>query len=249
MRDRPEALILCGGAGSRLKSITGDRPKAMSSIAGRPFLELLLRQLGRHKFQRVILAVGYQQEAIRSYFGAQPCGLIVDYSPESIPLGTGGAIRNAAHLVRSDCVVILNGDSYTDADLSQLVEEHRRSKADVSLVVVPVDGRADCGSVRIDEDGRVAEFEEKQVHAGARYASAGMYVMSRQIVFDIPSGRQVSLEYEVFPQWLGQGRALRAFSVPGTCLDIGTPERYWSAQEVLRSVESGESVAAGKGLE
>jgi len=218
----------------------------MAGIGGRPFLELLLNQLRRNGFQRVVLAVGYQGDAIRGHFGERALGVDVVYSAETSPLGTGGAVRNALGLVTSGCALIMNGDSYTDADLRQFVADHEASGAEASVLVVPVDGRSDCGTVQVDPNGRLAEFAEKQGAAGAGYANAGIYVASRQILYDIPGG-QISLEREVFPQWLGEGRDIRAFVWPGTCIDIGTPQRYWTAQELLGSVETGESAPPRKG--
>jgi NDP-sugar pyrophosphorylase family protein len=246
MPNPPEAIVLCGGAGVRLKDIAGNGPKAMVSIAGRPFLELLLGQLRRNGFERVILAVGYQQESIRSYFAERPCGLQLAYSAESTPLGTGGALRNAAHLVESDAVLTLNGDSYTDVDLTKLVADHRDSEADVSVVLVPGDGRGDCGSVQVDPSGKLARFEEKQGVCSTLYLNAGIYMMSRSILHDIPPGLQVSLEQELFPRWLKDGKNIRGFISSARCVDIGTPERYRIAQDALANVELEASVAGGK---
>src|SRR6516165_2855106 len=80
MPKTPDAIVLCGGAGLRLKTITGDLPKSMANIVDRPFLELLLMQLRRYRFRRVILAVGYREDLIRSYFGARAFGLRLTYS-------------------------------------------------------------------------------------------------------------------------------------------------------------------------
>ena len=91
-----DAIILCGGAGLRLRPITGAGPKSLAQVSGRPFLETLLRQLQRHGFQRVILAVGYAAADIQAYFGESFGGMNVEYSNEATPLGTGGAVRNAA---------------------------------------------------------------------------------------------------------------------------------------------------------
>jgi mannose-1-phosphate guanylyltransferase len=237
MLNLPEAIVLCGGAGVRLRDITGNGPKAMARIAGRPFLELLLMQLQRNGFQHVILAVGYQQEAILSYFGKRACGLQLAYSAESSPLGTGGALRNAAHLVASDAVLTMNGDSYTDVDLHSFVVDHSESKADASIVIVPADGRSDCGSVLVGPDGKLARFEEKQSRFCTRYFNAGVYVLSRRILDDIPLGIQISLEQELFPRWLEEGKHIRTFVSSGRCVDIGTPERYLTAQESLANVE------------
>lgn len=218
----------------------------MAGIGGRPFLELLLKQLQRNGFERVILAVGYQRDVIREHFGERAFGLEVAYSAESSPLGTGGALRKAAGLVTSEDVLIMNGDSYTDTNLRQFVADYLASGAEASVVVVPVDARGDCGSVEVDPNGRLAGFLEKQGDANARYANAGIYMASLQILHDIPDG-QVSLERELFPRWLGEGRDIRAFVWPGTCVDIGTPERYWSAQELLGSAEMGEGAPQRQG--
>ncbi len=245
MPSAPDVIVLCGGAGLRLRSVIGDAPKGMASIAGRPFLELLLRQLRRHGFDRAILAVGYQKDTIESHFGERACGLYLTYSAESSPLGTGGALRNALDLVESETVLVMNGDSHTDADIGKFVAAHRETKADASVIVVPADGRGDCGSVKVDVFGRLARFDEKQGSADARYVNAGIYILSRSMLSDIPSGVGVSLERELFPRWLAERRDIRVFVHPGECIDIGTPERYHVAQDILADVETGVSVAAG----
>jgi NDP-sugar pyrophosphorylase family protein len=237
MLNTPDAIVLCGGAGLRLRTITGDVPKSMADVANRPFLELLLRQLRRHRFERVILAVGYRQDVIRSHFGERAFGLYLTYSAESSPLGTGGALRKAADLVESKSVLIMNGDSYTDADLREFVADYRESKSDASVIVVPADGRADCGTVLVDGRGRLAGFAEKQNTFHSPYVNAGIYLIASRIVQDIPPGLQTSLEKELFPQWLREGRHVRAFVCPQRCVDIGTPDRYMNAQDILATVE------------
>ena len=144
MPSMPDAILLCGGEGLRLRSITAGAPKSMAGIGDRPFLELLLKQLQRNGFERVILAVGYQRDVIRKHFGERACGLEVAYSAEASPLGTGGALRNAAGVVRSEGALIMNGDSYTDVNLRQFVTDHQASGADASIVVVA--GRISAGA-------------------------------------------------------------------------------------------------------
>jgi len=238
-RSVSDAVVLCGGAGLRLKSITGQDPKVMACVNGRPFLELILSQLGRHWFRRAILAVGYRKEAVISHFGEQACGLVLQYSVEPSPLGTGGALRNAANFVRSENVLVMNGDSYTDADLGHLLLMHAAEKADVSMVVVPVDGRSDCGSVFLAPTGRITRFEEKELSSGKIYANAGIYVFSRHMLAMIPEGTQMSLEKDMFPQWIRDGVFVRAFIHFGTCIDIGTPDRFRTATKALANAEVG----------
>jgi mannose-1-phosphate guanylyltransferase len=232
-----DAIILCGGAGLRLRPITGDHPKSMAQVAGSPFLEILLMQLQRHGFQRVILATGYQGAAIQSHFGEAFFGMDVEYSSEASPLGTGGALRNAAQCVRSGSCLVMNGDSYTDVDLGKFVAAHDESKADSSVVLVPIDERSDCGSVLLDSGGNLVQFAEKESLPSARHLNAGIYGLSRRMLLEIPSGLQISLERELFPEWIRQGRRLKAFVHSGQCIDIGTPDRYRTAQKVLANAE------------
>ncbi len=230
-----DVIVLCGGSGTRLRSVTGESPKAMASVSGRPFLEVLFRQLRRHGARRVILAVGYQREAIRTHFGPRSTGLDLEYAVEASPLGTGGALRNAAGLVEANDALIMNGDSYTDADLGGFLANYRESGADASVLVVPADGRSDCGSVGVDANGRLTDFREKS--GEQRYVNAGVYLARASLLREIPEGRQVSLENELFPRWVSEGKDIRAFVWAGSCVDIGTPERYQDAQNLLAGVE------------
>lgn len=235
MPDMPDAIVLCGGAGLRLRDVT-DAPKSMATVAGRPFLEILLRQLGRNGVKRVILAVGYKSDVIQSHFKKQAFGVQIEYSHELVPLGTGGALRNGAALVESDIALVMNGDSYTDTDLKKFVIHHQESNADASVLVVPVDGRGDCGSLWLDRDNRLMAFEEKQNDRESRYMNAGIYILSREMLFDIASGSPISLEREMFPRWLAE-KNIQAFVGHGTCIDIGTPQRYLRAQSILQQAE------------
>lgn len=238
MRSRPDVVVLCGGAGTRLRSITGELPKGMATVAGRPFLELLLGQLTRQGFTRVILAVGFQSDFIRSHFGENMSGSEVVYSTELRPLGTGGAVRNAAHLIQSDSLLVMNGDSYTDVDLAQVVDDYDKSRPDASLVVVGAGDRTDCGFVLLNEENKVVGFNEKQPTSSARFVNAGIYVFSSDMLHDIPVERESSLEREVIPAWLKESKNVKGFLHHGTCIDIGTPDRYRDAQTLLAAVEA-----------
>lgn len=242
MHDAPDAIILCGGAGLRLRTVIGNGPKGMAHVAGRPFLELLLQQLHRYGFSRAVLAVGYKRELIHSHFGERACGLDLAYAVESCPLGTGGALRNAVELVHSEDVLVMNGDSYTDVCLSELAASHREARADASLVVVPGDGRGDCGCVLVDDKDNVTSFEEKPAAFREAYVNAGIYMMSLEMLYETPLGTRTSLEQELLPEWLRRHKRIGAFICSSRCIDIGTPERYSSAQDVLANVEQGESV-------
>jgi NDP-sugar pyrophosphorylase family protein len=238
MPEVPDVIILSGGFGLRLRGVIGgETPKPMAPIAGRPFMELLLRQLKRHGFSRVILSVGYKQEVIQEHFGDSALGLELVYSIEQSPLGTGGAMREAGRHLRTKTVLVMNGDSYTNADLSRLVRNHDENDADATVVVIP-ETRSDAGSVVLAPDGMIKAFAEKRVVPGSRYLSAGIYMLDKNMVATIPNAEKVSLEEQLFPQWLAAGKKIRAFIFDGACVDIGTPERYQRAQQILERVES-----------
>jgi NDP-sugar pyrophosphorylase family protein len=247
MPSAADAIVLCGGAGTRLRSVTGDAPKSLATIGDRPFLDILINQLRRHGFEHVILAVGYQRDLIRSHFDSRTHDMSLEYSIESTPLGTGGALRNAVDFVKSESVLIMNGDSYTDANLSGLVSDHRESRADLTVLVVPTDGRVDCGLVSVDPGGRVLGFKEKQSATGTQYVNAGIYIVDKKILYEMPPNQRVSLEEELFPRLLAEGKNIRAFHHSGSCIDIGTPERYLQAQTTLANAEPSGILSAHKG--
>jgi mannose-1-phosphate guanylyltransferase len=236
-----DAIVLCGGAGTRLRSVTGEAPKSLATIGDRPFLEILISQLRRHGFTHVILAVGFQRDLIRAYFESHARDISIEYSIETTPLGTGGALRNAADLVKSDAVLIMNGDSYTGVDLARFVEAHQKSGADLSVVVVPNDGRVDVGLVATDGDGRVLGFKEKLSATGTQFVNAGIYAVNTKLLYEMPPNQRVSLEEELFPRLLAEHRNIRTFHYSGACVDIGTPDRYAKAQSTLAIVEPDDS--------
>jgi NDP-sugar pyrophosphorylase family protein len=236
MVETPDVVVLCGGFGLRLRGVVGEAPKPMATIRGRPFMELLLKQLRRHGFSRVILSVGYKHEVIREYFGDEAFGLYLVYSTEMSPLGTGGALRQALDHIETDDVVVLNGDSYTNANLDALVTTYRTSDSVATVVVIP-GIRPDAGSIVVGQNGKLKNFAEKRLVPEARYLSAGIYVLDKHLIRGIPLGRKISLEEELFPQWLAKGQDIQTFVYDGQCIDIGTPERYQKAQEILNKVE------------
>jgi NDP-sugar pyrophosphorylase family protein len=223
------AVILAGGAGTRLRSVVADRPKSMALIHGRPFLSYLLDELSRQGLRHVVLSTGYMAGTITAEIGKTHRGMTVEYSHEAMPLGTAGAFRLALPLLKSDPVLAMNGDSFCQADLAEFLSEHVSRKASASLVTTPLPDVERYGQVRADAAGRVTEFLEKGTFRGAGSINAGIYLLSRAFLESIPTGRMVSIEREVFPAWLGRG--LYASPLERRFIDIGTPESYAAAEE------------------
>ena len=223
------AAILAGGAGSRLRPAVGDRPKVLAGVGGRPFVTRLLDRLETAGLGTAILCTGHGAEAVRHRLGERYGRLRLIHSREPAPLGTGGALRHALEHLDSETVLVMNGDSFCDVDLADFFADHRARGAPVSMVAVAVDERAGFGAVHFHSDGRMSAFGERQ--AGAGWINAGVYLVSRHLIAALPADQPLSLEAEVFPQWIGGG--IHAFPWAGRFIDIGTPESYARAEGML----------------
>lgn len=215
------ACILAGGRGTRLRSVLSDRPKPLAEVGGRPFVTRLLDQVVAAALGPVVLCTGFMADVVEATLGSDYSGLDLLYSREPEALGTAGALSLALPLVHSATVLALNGDSYCDVDLTALLADHRRSGARATIALVEVDDAGRYGRVRIDPEGWVESFEEKSASGGAGWINAGVYLLRRDVIEGIPTGRQVSIEREIFPALAGAG--LRGFVAHGRFLDIGTP--------------------------
>ncbi len=227
------AAVLAGGLGTRLRSVVADRPKALASVAGRPFLAYLLDRLAEAGVRRAVLCTGYLGDQVQAALGERHHGMALDYSREPEPLGTGGGLRLALPLLATEWVVALNGDSFCTVDLPRFFRWHRRRGACASLLLARVEDTARYGRVRLARDGAVRSFQEKDGPSGPGWISAGVYVLSRDLVSEIPAGRPVSMERDVFPSWIGRG--LYGFRGGSSLLDIGTPESYARSASRLAS--------------
>ena len=225
------AFVICGGSGTRLRPVLADRPKSMALIAGRPFLQLLLEKLRCQGVGDVILGTGYMAEKIESYFGSgKKLAMRIRYSREHEPLGTGGALKLAEPLI-SDPVLVLNGDSYVEWSLVPMLEMFTAKDAVMVVVLQAVADVTRYGSVRLDHDGRVTHFLEKSAGAGPGLINAGVYLVRKQVVRDLPAGTAISLEREVFPRLLDRG--VYGLVCTGLFIDIGIPDDLRQAQTLL----------------
>ena len=223
-------ILLVGGFGTRLLPLTNKTPKPMLPVANLPVTEHQLLAAKAAGITKVVLATAYLAETFTPYFGdGSKWGIELKYALESEPLGTGGAIRNAAELIFSEMsedepIVVFNGDVLSRHDLAAQIRLHQSSSAAVTLHLVNVEDARPYGCVPFDESGHVTDFLEKMENPITNTINAGCYVFSPQVIKEIELGKVVSVEREVFPELLKRGRVVQAFVDNSYWLDMGTPK-------------------------
>ena len=236
-----EAILLCGGLGTRLRSVVSDRPKPMADIAGKPFLHYLVKMLSESGVKHLIFALGYMGEQIEAYFqSGEDYGLSISYSYEDSPLGTGGAIRNALSHVSGENVLVLNADTFFNTDYESLLREQLKNKAAMTIASRKIEDISRYGAILKDENGRILRWNEKMSSDQAKAPrpgeiNGGIYVMQKSLIEKIPEGKQ-SLENDCIPAWLEDGHYLQAIPSDGYFMDIGIPEDY---AQFRKDIESG----------
>jgi NDP-sugar pyrophosphorylase family protein len=228
--------ILAGGFGTRLRSVVADRPKVLAEVAGRPFLAWWLEALDREGFREVVLCTGYRADQVEATFGARYRNLTLHYSVEEQPLGTGGALRNALPWLRSETVLVLNGDSYCHTDLPGFLRANASSGAQAGMVLTPVEDTRRFGCVVFDARGWLEEFREKAETRGPGWINAGLYALAWPMISRLPENLPLSLERDLMPQWQADG--IHCFQSEGPFIDIGTPESFAQAQEFFHATTS-----------
>ena len=228
-RPRPrvrQAVILVGGKGTRLGALTQAVPKPLMQIdEDRLFLDLLIDNVARQGFDRILLLAGYLGEQIAArYDGRTVRGAALRVLIEPEPMGTGGALRLAASAL-DDRFLLANGDTYFDMNYRAL--EQALESQDGALGAIALRRAADAaryGSVSLDDAGLVRSFREKvvQENPSPGLINAGVYLLSRAIVDHLPSGAS-SLEQDVFPVVAREG-GLAGVEASGYFIDIGLPE-------------------------
>lgn len=224
-----QALILAGGAGTRLRPVLAQLNKPMAPVAGRPFLEYLFLQLKKHEVEEVTLCVGYKADLIQSYFGTgDRWGMQVSYSYETDFRGTAGALKLAEDLIHEEDFFVMNGDSLFDIELHALMHYHRDMKAIATLALSHVDDTQRYGAVGLNELGRIVSFIEKRQGNTDGLINGGVYVFTREVLDFIPEGQPVSLEKDILPKLIGQD----IYGLPsnGYFVDIGVPTDYMRLQ-------------------
>jgi NDP-sugar pyrophosphorylase family protein len=226
-----DVVVLAGGLGTRITPVLKDTPKILAPIGGRPYIVFLLSWLKSFGARRVVFGLGHLAGAVSEFLMANPVeGMEFSVVVEDKPLGTGGAISNVRAEIRTDPVLIMNGDSFVDADLCEFVNFHQSNQSDASLLCAMVDDASRYGTVEIDGGNCIASFQEKSKKGGAGFINAGMYLFNSNTLDEIAECG-ASLESDFFQKQ--PAGCLAAMRTKGTFLDIGTPEDLARAPDVL----------------
>ena len=178
-----EVIILAGGRGERLKSAVPDRPKPLALVGTTPFLDILIQRLSRAGCKKVILSLGYQASSFYENFKNKCFDISIEMITEPQPLGTGGAVCNALKNCKTECVLVLNGDTFLDLDLPDLKKEWLKKPRNM-LIARTVDKNDRYSSIEVS--GGLLKSFSKERHGKACLINAGAYIFSPQLIEHMP---------------------------------------------------------------
>jgi NDP-sugar pyrophosphorylase family protein len=229
-----QVVVLAGGLGSRLEGYTNGLPKPMVEFGGAPFLEKILLEIKKHSITEVTLAVGYRANTITSHFLSNWKGVRVKYSIEDLPLGTGGALLKAMD-PNCDIVLLVNGDTFQDIPLAELVASLDGADAIAAVGISSVSSTGDFGCLELDKNSFVSSWKEKSQN-GQGIVYSGVAAISTRHLKDLSAALfaevPFSFEEHVVPALLAKGK-IKGVMVTGLFYDIGTPARLSAARENL----------------
>lgn len=221
------AVVMAGGRGSRLGSITDQLPKPMVRVAGRPILERLVLHLVGFGVQRIFLSVNYLGHIIEEHFGdGSRFGCRIDYLKEERPLGTGGALGLLPEKP-SHALMVVNGDLVTQANLGAMIDFHESTGQAATLAVRPYFHSVPFGCVDLDGT-KVVRFDEKP--RLSRIINAGIYVLSPHTLDYVPANEEYTLP-ALLESCLRRDEEVRAFEIEEDWIDVGQREHLKHARE------------------
>lgn len=226
-----DVIILAGGLGTRLASVVSDVPKPMAPVAGKPFLEQILQSLPLQSIDKIILAVGYKHDKIVEHYGTDYQGVPLVYSVEEEPLGTGGGIGLALQKSTENTILILNGDTFFDVNLEEMLAVHNEENALLTLALKQVKNPDRYGTVLLEKH-TIVRFQEKQEGLPTGSINGGVYLASRELIKVLPSVEKYSFETEILEAKVNTTK-LKGYISEGLFIDIGIPQDYERAQTIF----------------
>jgi NDP-sugar pyrophosphorylase family protein len=229
-----QAVVLAGGLGTRVASLSQGMPKVLLPVGRRPFLAHLIGWLEANGVSEVVLLLGHQAAAVSRAAHEAAGHLRITESVEQEPLGTGGALKLAEPGL-DERFLMVNGDTFLDLDLESFERLHDVAVPDgviATLALVRHREAGEKGAVKLSPDGQIVRFLEKGV-SGPGLINAGVYAIEKEGLADIPPGRAVSLERETFPLWMARadGKGLQGVITDAYFVDIGLPNDYLGVKD------------------
>ncbi len=224
------AIVLAGGFGTRLRSVVAEVPKPMAPVCERPFLAFIMDYLVVNHFEKVVLSVGYKGKMIEEYFGTDYRGMQVTYAIETTPLGTGGGILNATKNCSDEPILVLNGDTFFDVSINGFATFFEKKSADLVFALKPMKAFERYGTVLLDDENRITQFQEKQYRAEG-LINGGAYIL-RKSIFEkcgFTIGERFSFEADLLEKQV-KTMNFYGFVTNSYFIDIGIPEDYAKAQ-------------------
>lgn len=223
-----EAVILAGGFGTRLKEISGDIPKPMVPVNGKPFLYYIFDKLESSRCTKILLSIHYRSDyIIEKIKKDMPTKIPIEFIIEKKPLGTGGALRLASNRIINSRFLALNGDTFTDVNFEAIYKLGKKSEIVLSAVEVPDVSR--YGLLKINKSGVVTSIGEKN-NTGKGYINGGVYSISKSVFHSVDED-SFSLEKDILPNYVNKMLSLK---VPGYFVDIGIPKDFYLFEQHTR---------------
>ena len=226
-----KAIILAGGLGERLRPLTLDTPKPLLQIKEKPILQYCIENIKRNGINEIIISIGYQAEKIKEYFkDGSDFNVKIDYVIEKDPLGTGGAVKEAAKAINEPFLLIW-GDNLMDIDIVKMSKEHKNNNALVTMALTEREDVENFG-VAILERNKIIGFVEKPDHdeAPTNMVNAGAFIINPSVLEILPKGKS-SIEKDCFEKIAGKEGKLCAFQHKGYWYPTDTIEKYNKAKE------------------
>ena len=221
------AIVLAGGFGSRLKPLTDDCPKPMLPLANRPMLDYVVSQLNHFGIREIIFTLGYKAEKVRAHASGYK-GIDVKFICEDTPLGTAGAVKNAEEML-DDVFFVMSGDALSNVNLNEMLLQHLRTQADVTIATVKRDDVNKYGVIQTNNNQKVMQLIEKpSTNKYGNKVNAGIYLINKKVLMQIPKGVKFDFSCDLFPKLIESGTVF-SYSHDGYWCDIGDKNSYYDA--------------------
>jgi len=227
-----QAVILAGGYGTRLRPLTKFIPKPLLPLGNSTIIENLINQVLRNNFKKILLALNYKADLIIEYLKER--GYKFDYIIEKKPLGTAGCIKNAEKLLE-ETFLVLSGDNYTKHNFKDLLNFHKKKKADMTLALIKPKNPRDYAIVKINKNNLVLKFKEKpKGKLFSKLTTCGTYIINKKLLKFIPKSKKFDISYDFIPLLLKNNVKIYGKLMKGTWEDIGNFERYKKALNLAK---------------